>query len=736
MGYATLQVLCEIVQEIIGCDMEPFVYPYMDDFLILTPTFEKHIEILTELAERLNKANLTISIEKSKFCVRETPYVGYLISEDGIKANPERMRPIFEYPAPKNLKALRRFIGMCGWYRRFIPNYATLIAPITNLLKKCNIPFRWTPEAQESFVKLKEILVSPQVLSPPDFSLPFTIQCDASLTGIGSVLTQNIDGDERVISYYSGKLNNAQINYTVTEKECLAVILSIEKFRPYIDGVKFTIITDHASLLWLKNQKEPTSRLARWSLRLQAYDFDILHRKGSLHVVPDALSRLHMDEENTSSQIPNSSTLDDIDIECNAVSFENFSKTIDTQYTGLVNLVKASQLKGDQLEKFKYQNELLYIKDKQKYGYSWLIYVPFDCIENVIQEGHDNILSGHGGFFKTLKRIRQNYYWPTMRDDISKYVQNCKICQSAKPNTTNSKSPMGALRITEYPWRAVALDFVGPLPRTKNGHAWILTMVDIFSKYTIAVPLRTATSDTLIKHLRADIFLTKGVPEYVICDNGSQFISHKFAEFLKSYNVNKKPTAAYTARQNPSECYNKIIGTALKMYIDQKQHNTWDVHLTEIVCSINTSTHTVTKKSPYELIYGGPMILDGQFHRLSRDVNNTDPDDRPTKLTTLWEDARAAMAAAFIKYKSNYDKTANKNLHYQIGEFVWKKNTTLSNKGDKRMHKLMPRFIKCKIIAKNGPNMYRLADAETMKDLGLFSTDMLSKYRSSNRGIT
>lgn len=172
--------LCELIQDIIGCDLEPYVFPYMDDFLVLTPTFEKHMSILKDLASRLATASLTISPDKSKFCMRETTYVGYIISAEGIKANPSRMQPILQYPAPKNLKALRRFIGMSGWYRRFIRDYSTTISPITNLLKKKNLPFKWTPEADEAFQNIKQALVEPPILAPPEFSEPFTIQCDAS----------------------------------------------------------------------------------------------------------------------------------------------------------------------------------------------------------------------------------------------------------------------------------------------------------------------------------------------------------------------------------------------------------------------------------------------------------------------------------------------------------------------------------------------------------------------------
>ena len=195
------------------------------------------------------------------------------------------------------MKQLRRFLGMAGWYRRFIPNFATVTAPLTNLLKKGK-GFQWTEEAQSSFGELKELLCTAPVLANPDYTKPFIIQCDARKLGVSVVLAQiNEDNVEVPIAYFSHKLNRAQTNYSVTELECLAAVMSLKKFRAYVEGQDFTIITDHASLQWLMRQTDLNGRLARWSLKLQGFRFKIQHRRGSQNVVPDALSRLNHDTE-------------------------------------------------------------------------------------------------------------------------------------------------------------------------------------------------------------------------------------------------------------------------------------------------------------------------------------------------------------------------------------------------------------------------------------------------------
>lgn len=674
--------LCELIQNIIGCDLEPFIYPYMDDFLILTRDFLKHVEILSELAKRLNSASLTISPTKSFFCMKKTNYVGYTISGEGIQANPDRIKPIIEFPRPKNIKAIRRFIGMTGWYRRFIPNFATELAPITDMLKKSNLPFKWNEKANVAFEKLKTILTQPPILCPPDFSQPFIIQCDASDTGVGAFLTQNIDGNEKVVAFYSSKLNKAQSNYTATEKECLAVILAIERFRPYIDGVHFSVITDHSSLLWLQNMKEPTSRLARWALRLQAYDFHLTHRKGKHNVVPDALSRVHMDDE-ANNTADTTMIIESCSLSIDPVPLHKFSSSNDKKYISLCDNVKIEQRKNLPNYKYKYANDLLYYLHYEKYGDQWKIYVPCDMVNEVLNSCHDNILAGHTGYWKTLKRVKETYYWPKMPHDVYDYVTNCEICQEAKPSTQNSKSVMGGFRDPKYPWRLIAIDFVGPLIRSKQGNAWILTVVDLFSKYTIAFPLRNATAELLINRLQNGVFFKHGVPQVLICDNGTQFHSSIFKNFLNKYNVEKQHTSAYTPRQNASECYNKIIGVALKLYIIDKKHDKWDENLNEILCAMNTSVNTQTKRSPFEIIHGHHMILNGLHHEAIADANNISHEENDTKLSFIWNDVRTALKEAHPRASKQYNKNANNNLSYEIGEVVWKVNTVLSNKAQK-----------------------------------------------------
>lgn len=273
-------------------ELEPHVFVYLDDIVVVSNTFEAHLESLREVARRLRNANLSININKSKFCVKQLPYLGYIISREGLSPNPDRIEAIINYERPKSIRSLRRFLGMANYYRRFISNFSELTAPLTNLLRNKPKSIKWSTTAEQSFNGIKERLISAPVLASPNFNLPFVIQTDASDSAIAAILTQEHDNGECVVAYFSQKLSPAQQNYAASEKEGLAVLSAIDKFRPYIEGTHFVVVTDASALTHIMNGKwRSSSRLCRWSIDLQSFDMEIRHRRGRYNVIPDALSR-------------------------------------------------------------------------------------------------------------------------------------------------------------------------------------------------------------------------------------------------------------------------------------------------------------------------------------------------------------------------------------------------------------------------------------------------------------
>lgn len=696
--------LCRLVDQIIGCDLEPNVFVYLDDIIIATSSFDEHVKIINEVALRLSNAGLTVSSEKSRFCMSRLKYLGYIISGNGIEPDPEKVRAIVEYPTPKSIKDIRRLLGMAGWYRRFLRDFASVAAPISNMLKKSKSKFAWSEEADLAFQSLKTSLTSSPVLANPDYSKPFIIQTDASNFGIGAVLVQGEGEAERVIAYLSQKLTSTQQKYQTTERECLAVITAIEKFRPYIEGSRFKVVTDHASLQWLQNLKDPSGRLGRWALRLQPYDYEIVHRKGNLMVVPDALSR----------------SVDMIDTVL-------FATSTDKWYNELVQKVDQDPIKYPQ---FQIMNGILYkhcarSSSKVFTNSTWRIVIPKDFRETILNQSHNDPLSAHGGFYKTSEKVRRKYFWPDMINEIRSYVNKCDICKAVKHSNKNQTSPMGKMRESRRPWQLVFIDLIGPLPRSKNGFKHVFVVIDSFSKFVRVKPLREATAKSIVDFLKAEVFLTFGVPEIVISDNGKQFVSNEFKILMNQFMVKTWYTAKYHPQANAVEAANKTLETSIRAYIGgNDDHNNWDKYLYEIVCSMNTSIHTATKHTPYLVNFGHEMITCGESYATTNpDGSYTFPD--PPQIKKIREIVKTNLKISYEQRKQRYDLRA-RPIEYKVGEVVWRRNFILSNKVKNICAKLAPNYSKSIIIKKLGSNSYEVGD-ENGKSCGVYSAKDIKK---------
>lgn len=265
-------------------------FVYLDDVVIYSHDLNSHIENLSAVFQKLRSFNLKLQPDKCEFLRKEVGYLGHVITEDGLKPDPNKIKSVQEFPVPKCPKDIKSFLGLISYYRRFIPDFSKLSKPLTSLLKK-DIPFIWSNEQQLSFESLKDKLISAPVLTYPDFTKPFTLTCDASNYAISAILSQGPIGKDNPIAYSSRTLNKNEINYSTTEKELLAIIFGCKNFRPYLFGRKFLIVTDHRPLKWLFNHSDPSSKMQRWRLQLEEFEYEIIYRKGKLNSAADALSR-------------------------------------------------------------------------------------------------------------------------------------------------------------------------------------------------------------------------------------------------------------------------------------------------------------------------------------------------------------------------------------------------------------------------------------------------------------
>lgn len=605
--------MCRLVDEIIPPDLRNSVFGYLDDLIIVSEDFATHLSVLVRLAQEFKKANLTLNVAKSKFCVTEVNYLGYIIGKGGIKTDPEKISSIINWPLPKNIKQVRGFLGLAGWYRRFIANFSTIVCPITELLSGKR-KFSWTSEAQASFDNIKDLLTTAPVLTNPNFNNKFYLHCDASDVGIGAVLVQLDDeGNEKPIAYMSKKLNSAQRNYSVTERECLAAIEAVKKFRCYIELQEFEIITDHSSLTWLMKQPDLTGRLARWVFKLQGYSFTISHRKGKDHIVPDALSRI---PENEVSSIEINSP--EIDL--------NSSHFSDEDYEILRKKICDNPASYPDI---KIVDDFVYIRTNHYQGETeqeiscWKLWVPIKLRESVIKRAHDLPISCHGGIVKTLELIRRHFYWPGLVKDVRSYINTCEICKTTKAPNCVLRPEMGQAAVTNRPFQRLYVDLLGPYPRSKKGHIGLLIVLDHFSKFHWLCPLRKFTSLAIMEFLSNNIFHIYGVPEVLVSDNGSQFKANDFNAFLTSFGIQHIYTALYSPQANASERVNRSIISGIRAYL-KGEHNLWDQHISSISCSLRNSFHQSIKMSPYRALFGLEMITHGSSYDLLRKLRLLD----------------------------------------------------------------------------------------------------------------
>jgi hypothetical protein len=529
-------------------------------------------------------------------------------------------------------------------------------------------------DLKNAFQKIKDALVSAPVLSSPDFSKPFVIQTDASNTGLGAVLTQDLDGDERVIAYASRSLTKAERNYSVTERECLAVLFALEKFRPYVEGTHFTIVTDHYSLLWLNRMKDPAGKL----------------------------------------------------------------NDLDESYTRLRDNIIANPQRNPS---WKVENGLVYRFVPNKIVLpgnvpEWKLLVPRNQRTKILESCHDAPTSAHFGYYKTLSRLSINHFWPKMRRSVIRYVRNCKVCNEQKAPNTARAGLMGKEKKVQFPWQMISVDLIGPLPTSTKGYSYLLVIVDWFTKYVVLFPLRKATSLKVTECIENGIFLVYGVPQFILVDNGKQFVGNEFVKTCENYKVQKIWfTAKYHPQSNPVERYNRTVGTAIRSYV-KGAHKKWDAEVAKIGYAIRTAVNEVTGFSPAFLNFGRVVPCTGEFYGKVAEnpetLTTADREDHAKNLEhlkTILQDVTQHLHKAHERNERSYN-LRKRDAEFFVGDKVWKRNKVLSSAAKDFAQKLAPRYVLCTITRKLSKLAYALED-ENRADLGVWHMKDLKEFRGS-----
>ena len=598
---ATFQRLME---RVLGELKGKICFVYIDDIIVFSQTQEQHLRDLDAVFQKLHQAHLTLNVRKCHLLRAELTFLGHVVSGKGVEVDPSKVDAIAAYPAPTDLKSLQRFLGLVGWYHKFIPRLADIVAPLNNLKKK-GVMWEWTAPCQAAFEQLKNQLQSSPVLAQPRSHLPFQVHCDASGVGLGAVLMQTIEGDERVIAFASRALQGAELRYSTSEQECLAVVWAVEKWRHFLEGETFDVFTDHSALAWAFNCPKTTSRLTRWTLRLQAFSFRVHYKKGCCNVVPDALSRAPLPPQEGSvcvavararwSDLP--SSLQDVEEAQQADALcQELCQTVGQPTPGRIH----HQL----------QQGVLYRGVPSKYGgFNYQVVVPAVLAPEFLSYFHDSPFGGHLGRMKTLLKILEVAWWPTIRKDVWGHVRVCLTCQQYKGSNTK---PAGQLQTTEVkePGEMLGVDFMGPFPLSKARNSVLMVVVDYYTKWVELFALKDAKTPKVCQILRNDIFTRWGVPAYLVSDRGPQFTSHLMSSMCETWGVAQKLTTAYHPQTNLTERVNRTLKTMIASFIGD-HHQDWDRWLPEFRLAINTAVHETTGVTPAVLALGrnvkGPL---------------------------------------------------------------------------------------------------------------------------------
>lgn len=691
-------------------EFEGKIFTYLDDIVICNDNFEDHLASLTCVKDKLREAGLTINLDKCVFARPSLKYLGYIVDKDGLRTDPDKVRAILDYPRPSTYTELKRFIGLASWYRRFVANFAMVAAPLHDLTKggKKGKRVIWNEEAQQAFIHLKTALTSTPVLKVPDFTKGFVVQCDASNKGTGGVLIQEIDGMETPIAYTSKKLTERECKYSASERELLSVLHAVEQFRPYIEGSHFKVISDHSALQWLHRNKDPHGRLARWAMRLQQFDYEIVHRKGKYNTVPDALSRAVGDEI--------------VLLDVKAEDKDEWYKAEEAKVMAGTNdpdweISQGCLWKYLKLKQFPNENS------------SWKMVVPEKLREQILNECHDDPTSGHLGIKKSVNRARQLYFWPTLIKDVKSYVHRCKTCAKHKHSQEKPSGLMGRQREVSEPFQIISMDLMGPFPKSKQGNTMLLVISCWFSKFCFLFPLRNGKSLAIVQILEEQIFLMYGAPNVIVCDNGKQFVSSQFKDLLSNYGVNLCYTPYYHPQANPTERVNRVIGAAIASYVGDN-HKEWDKYIPHIGHAIRTSVHEVTGKTPSFLFFGretnvhakkpysfepgDPLVFNKERFVLNSGLRQK-----------IYDDVCERMKQSHESNSKRYN-LRRRVCEYKEGDLVWKRTKHLSNADKSFMSKLAPKFEEAIIAKKVSKDVYKLRSYRG-KDLGVWHSSDLKR---------
>ena len=737
---------------------------YIDDLLIFSKDFDQHLHHLNLVFDNLRSANLTLHPAKCKFATKQVKYLGHIVSKDGLRVNPENTDKIRNCKSPTNVKQVRSALGMMGYYRKFVKDYAKIAQPLNDLLKK-DTKFNWTEDCEQAFNVLKIKLIEAPILRYPQFDKEFVLAVDSSQYSIGYVLSQEHDGKLHPICFGGRALRDNELKWHITDKEGLALVEGIQHFRHYLANNRFIVYTDNVSVKYLQKIKDCQGRLGRWGILLQGYSFDIKHRSSSQNCSADFMSRqrydesVHADSHDLADHIYSLETQkeytqvtlvypgdDDTEVLlADTMAAEAGTEPADTDISVGISIYQ--QECPDFRDIFKYLAHRQVPEDPglartvvaESYNYeleSGVLkhfysrrsrQVPLEerlvkqtavprCLrDELLKSYHDCIAGGgHQGFERTYASLRNKYYWPSMYENIRQYVKTCEVCQQSK-RAFNAKPPPLQPQPVDDVFGRWQMDILSGLPTTKDKYKHILVLVDSYSKWVELFPLRTQEATEVASVLFTEIISRYGAPRAILSDRGQTFMSKLVKALSELFEIKRSFTSPYHPMTNGmTECKNSYILQALRAYCKGQQDD-WPEILPGIMMAYRSTPATQsTQYSPFFMLYGREMRLPIDTVLQPKDHL---PQDYKVHLSRILQNLEVCrklagenIKAAQDKYKYHYDKRA-KVPDYRPAQRVWLYCTKVPVGKAPKLHR---KWVGPYYITMLGPNYtYRLRNVRT-----------------------
>ena len=686
--------------------------PYIDDILIPSENVDVGIENLEKVLIKCREAKLSLNLKKCSFLMQKIMFLGYELSKDGMRPGLEKISAVQNFKSPSNVHQVRQFLGLASYFRKFVKGFGFIANPLTSLLKK-NQSFIWGNEQETAFVALKDILCKRPVLAFYDPSLKTELHTDASAKGLGGILLQHqVEGGLKPVMYFSRQTTPEENKYHSYELETLAVIESFKKFRVYLLGISFLVITDCNALRTTFTKKDLLPRVARWWLTAQEFDFEVVYRPGSKMQHADALSRN-----------PVETALPVMSINMSEEDWLQVIQSQDAQICKLRDILKKKPTNREEKEVHEnYLDKNGYIQ--RKIDGKVKIVIPKAGRFQMTQIYHDKM--GHFGVEKTLDVMKKYFWFTGMRKYIQQYIRSCMQCLYNKQPGGKRPGKMNLIDKIGIPMHTLHLDHLGPFTTSSIGNKYLIVAIDAFTKFIFAKAVKS-TKTIPVENFLLEIFQVFGVPRRIICDRGTAFTAKRFADFCQSKGIKCVLNATATPRANGQcERFNRTILSAIRTTVTKEE--AWDKCIGDVKWAVNNVPSDTTGKTAHNLMFGYQARGLNDAKILNESVEDWAIEDmEPLRKLALENTERAQQ-----KYKENFDKHRCVGQKYEVGDLVVIKQERATNDGKSR--KLLSCYNGPYQIAKVLTNdRYVVRDIPGMKRkqkpyTGIQAVDRLKKF--------